>query len=83
MPDQKDSDSLPEYAILDKILEKYIEQNQGKEELSKQFEPELVQQVVRLVKNSEFKRRQSAPGVKISTKSFDKDRRFPITNSYS
>lgn len=81
-PDQKDSDSLPEYAILDKILEKHIEQNQGKEELSKQFEPKLVEQIIRLVKNSEFKRRQSAPGVKISTKSFDKDRRFPITNHY-
>ena len=82
-PDQKDSDSLPKYTILDRILEKYIEQNQSKEELYKQFKPELIDQVIRLVKNSEFKRRQSAPGVKISTKSFDKDRRFPITNSYS
>lgn len=81
-PNQKDCDSLPKYTVLDRILEKYIEQNQSKEELYKQFKPELIEQVTRLVKNSEFKRRQSAPGVKISTRSFDKDRRFPITNSY-
>tara|TARA_B110000503_G_C7145878_1_gene412916 strand:+ start:1076 stop:2650 length:1575 start_codon:yes stop_codon:yes gene_type:complete len=79
---QKDSDSLPEYSILDKILEQYIEYNSSKEELSKQFKPELVDKVLKLVKNSEFKRRQSAPGVKISTKNFEKDRRFPITNHY-
>jgi NAD+ synthetase len=79
---QKDSDSLPEYSILDKILEQYIEYNSSKEELSKQFKPELVDKILKLVKNSEFKRRQSAPGVKISTKNFEKERRFPITNHY-
>jgi NAD+ synthetase len=80
---QKDSDSLPEYSILDKILEQHIEHNYSKKELSKQFQPELVEKVLKLVKNSEFKRRQAAPGVKISTKNFEKDRRFPITNHYS
>jgi len=83
IPNQKDSDSLPEYSILDKILEQHIEYNYGQKELSKQFAPELVEKVLKLIKNSEFKRRQAAPGVKISTKNFEKDRRFPITNHYS
>jgi NAD+ synthetase len=81
-PEQKDSDSLPEYEMLDHILKLHIEQDQGSAELSQQFPVDIVSKVVRLVKNSEFKRRQAAPGVKISTKNFEKDRRFPITNHY-
>ncbi len=79
---QKDSDFLPEYDILDQILQDHIEHNKNLEELSKKFEPFIVDKVLKLVKNSEFKRRQSAPGIKISTKNFEKDRRFPITNHY-
>lgn len=79
---QKDSDSLPEYEILDKILKQHIEFYQGRKELSKNFEPALVEKILKLVKNSEFKRRQSAPGVKISSRNFEKDRRYPITNHY-
>lgn len=82
-PNQKDSDSLPDYTILDQILEQHIEYNHSQEELSKQFKPAIVEKVLKLVKNSEFKRRQAAPGVKISIKNFEKDRRFPITNHYS
>lgn len=79
---QKDSDSLPDYKILDQILKLYIEEDQPHEEISKNFPADLVMKVIKLVKNSEFKRRQSAPGVKISSRNFEKDRRMPITNHY-
>ena len=79
-PDQKDSDSLPEYPILDRIIEDHIENNLDKHDLLKKYDLELVQQVIKLVKNSEFKRKQSAPGVKLSKRNFEKDRRYPITN---
>jgi len=79
-PDQKDSDSLPEYSILDRIIEDHIENNLDKHDLLKKYDLELVQQVIKLVKNSEFKRKQSAPGVKLSKRNFEKDRRYPITN---
>lgn len=81
-PNQKDSDTLPNYDILDQILVKHIELNESKTELYKKFAVETVNKVLTLVKNAEFKRRQSAPGVKISTKNFEKDRRYPITNFY-
>ncbi|XVN42808.1 MAG: NAD+ synthase [Candidatus Rickettsia vulgarisii] len=82
--DQKDSDSLPEYEILDQILNLHIEENLGaKEIIAKSFDQEIVQKIIKLVKNSEFKRKQSVIGVKISNCSFDKDRRYPITNGYS
>ena len=79
-PDQKDSDSLPEYNILDRIIEDHIENNLDKHDLLKKYDLELVQQVIKLVKNSEFKRKQSPPGVKLSKRNFEKDRRYPITN---
>ncbi len=79
---QKDSDSLPGYHILDKILEQYIEFAKSKEELFENFDQKTVRQVIKLVKNSEFKRKQAAPGVKISTKNFEKERRLPITNFF-
>jgi NAD+ synthase len=80
---QKDSDSLPEYDLLDRILELYIEKDYGRDDIIKQnFLPEIVDKVLHLVKISEFKRKQSAVGVKISSRSFDKERRYPISNGY-
>jgi NAD+ synthase len=79
---QKDSDSLPDYPVLDEILTDHIEHNLNYYNLSKKHDPQLAQRIVQLVKNSEFKRKQAAPGVKISQVNFEKDRRFPITNYY-
>jgi NAD+ synthase (glutamine-hydrolysing) len=82
-PGQMDSDSLPPYEILDAILERYIEDDMGVTEIiSDGYDPEIVRRVARLVDANEYKRRQSAPGVKITTKAFGKDRRLPITNHY-
>ena len=81
--DQKDSDTLPEYEILDAILEKYIEQDLGIEEILKDgFEANIVTQILKLVDLNEYKRRQSAPGIKITSKNFGRDRRMPISNKY-
>ncbi len=82
-PDQKDSDSLPDYDLLDRVLEMYVEDDMGVPEIvATGLDPETVMGVARLVDRSEYKRRQSAPGVKITTKAFGKDRRLPITNRY-
>ena len=82
-PDQKDSDSLPPYEVLDAILERYIEDDMGVAEIvAEGYDAETVLGVARLVDRNEYKRRQSAPGVKITTKAFGKDRRLPITNHY-
>ena len=82
-PNQKDSDSLPPYEVLDAILERYVEDDLGVGEIVEEgFDPETVLAVARLVDRNEYKRRQSAPGVKITTKAFGKDRRLPITNRY-
>jgi NAD+ synthase (glutamine-hydrolysing) len=82
-PDQKDSDSLPPYEVLDSILEMYVEDDLGVDEIvASGHDAELVLKVARLVDRNEYKRRQSAPGVKITTKAFGKDRRLPITNAY-
>ena len=82
-PDQKDSDSLPPYELLDAILERYIEDDMGVAEIvAEGYDRETVLEVARLVDRNEYKRRQSAPGVKITTKAFGKDRRLPITNHY-
>lgn len=82
-PDQKDSDSLPEYELLDAILERYIEDDMGPGEIvAEGFDPEIVRWTARLVDRNEYKRRQAAPGVKITTKAFGRDRRLPITNHY-
>lgn len=83
-PGQMDSDTLPPYEMLDAILERYIEDDMGVSEIvADGYEPETVLAVARMVDNSEYKRRQSAPGVKITTKAFGKDRRLPITNKYA
>lgn len=82
-PDQRDSDSLPPYEVLDGILFRYIEQDLDAAEIVAQgFDPDLVRDVVRMVDRNEYKRRQAAPGVKVTTKAFGRDRRLPITNHY-
>ncbi len=81
---QKDSDSLPDYAILDKILYSLIEEEKSISEIVKDgFEENLVKKIWQLLKNSEYKRAQSVIGVKISPLSFDKDRRYPIVNNFN
>ena len=81
--DQKDTDSLPPYEILDPILEAYVERDLGIDGLIREgFDPELVNRVVHTVELSEYKRRQTPPGVKITPRSFDRDRRMPIVNRY-
>jgi NAD+ synthase (glutamine-hydrolysing) len=82
-PDQLDSDSLPPYELLDQILESYVERDQGREEMIAAGMPaEVVDQVVRMVDRSEYKRRQAAPGIRITPKAFGRDRRLPITNRF-
>ncbi len=83
-PGQKDTDALPPYELLDPIVEAYVERDLSYEEIISQgFDPRTVQQVIRLVDGSEYKRRQGAPGIKITHRAFGKDRRFPITNRYN
>jgi len=79
-PDQKDSDSLPPYEVLDEILEDFVEESWSAEQIARahNFDPELVRRVIRMVERSEYKRQQAAPGIKISAKAFGYGRRFPI-----
>jgi NAD+ synthase (glutamine-hydrolysing) len=82
-PDQRDSDSLPPYEVLDPILEGYVEQDLGREQLvARGFDRKDVERVIRLVDLAEYKRRQMPPGVKITTRAFGRDRRLPITNRF-
>jgi NAD+ synthase (glutamine-hydrolysing) len=82
-PNQKDTDSLPPYSLLDKVLTKYIEEDQGIDELKGIGLPmKEVKKIVKLVDASEYKRRQGPPGIKITPKAFGRDRRLPITNGY-
>jgi NAD+ synthase (glutamine-hydrolysing) len=82
-PDQKDSDSLPEYAELDPILHAYVEEDRGfREMVAMGFDERTVRQVIHMVDRNEYKRRQSPPGVRITARAFGKDRRLPITNKY-
>jgi len=82
-PDQKDSDSLPDYAILDPILEAFIEEDLTVDEIcARGFERATVGRVLDLVKRNEYKRRQAPPGVRVSRRAFGRDWRYPITNGY-
>ncbi len=82
-PDQRDSDSLPPYDLLDAILEAYVEQDQGREQLIRRGMPaDIVDRVIRMVDAAEYKRRQAPPGIKISPRAFGRDRRLPITNRF-
>lgn len=82
-PNQKDTDTLPPYSLLDPILKAYIEDDKGFDEiLSLGCEVVSAQKVIRMVDTSEYKRRQAPPGIKITKRAFGRDRRFPITNKY-
>jgi NAD+ synthase (glutamine-hydrolysing) len=82
-PDQRDEDSLPPYPVLDPILEGYVEEDMGRDQLVRMgYDPQDVDRVIKLVVLAEYKRRQNPPGIKITTKSFGRDRRMPITNRY-
>jgi NAD+ synthase (glutamine-hydrolysing) len=82
-PDQRDTDSLPPYEILDPILEAYVEQDRSPDEIVAQgFDRELVLRVIRMVDHNEYKRRQAPPGVKVTSRAFGRDRRLPITNRF-
>ena len=82
-PDQKDVDSLPPYDVLDPILKAYVEEDRSYSEmLDLGFDGAIVQRIVRLVDANEYKRRQAAPGVKITPRAFGRDRRMPITNRF-
>ena len=82
-PDQKDQDRLPPYDLLDKILQSYIEDDLGYDEIVKKgFDPGTVKDIICMVNKSEYKRRQGPPGIKISPRAFGKDRRYPITNKF-
>jgi len=82
-PGQKDSDSLPEYDLLDPILLAYVEEDKSVDQIIAQgFGAEVVKKVARLVDSSEYKRRQAPPGIKITPKAFGRDRREPITNKF-
>jgi NAD+ synthase (glutamine-hydrolysing) len=83
-PDQKDSDSLPLYEQLDPILMAYVEESCSVDEIVQRgFNREMVQKVIRMVDRNEYKRRQSPPGIKITSRAFGKDWRLPITNRYT
>ena len=82
-PDQLDTDSLPDYDVLDAILRRYIEGDESQASIvAAGFDAALVARIVGLVDRNEYKRRQAAPGVRISRKAFGKDRRLPISNGY-
>lgn len=83
-PNQKDTDSLPDYELLDRIVTGYVEQDQSARELVESGLPaDVVERVIRMIDRNEYKRRQSPPGVRITPKAFGKDRRLPITNHYT
>jgi NAD+ synthase (glutamine-hydrolysing) len=82
-PNQKDSDSLPEYEVLDAILSLYVEEDRSIDGIVEQgFDRDLVRRVVRMVDRNEYKRRQGPPGIKVTQKAFGRDRRLPITNRF-
>ncbi|MDJ0653124.1 MAG: NAD+ synthase [Xanthomonadales bacterium] len=81
-PDQKDEDSLPPYPVLDEILARYVEQDESVESIAADFDHETVRKVARLVLINEYKRRQSAPGCRVTPRAFGRDRRYPITNAW-
>jgi len=82
--DQKDTDTLPEYDILDPILQAYVERDESPEEIiAKGFDEDTVQWIIKMVDRNEYKRRQAPPGIKITKRAFGKDRRMPITNGFN
>lgn len=82
-PEQKDTDSLPPYSVLDPILERYVELDQSADDIiAAGFDEATVRKVLRMVDRNEYKRRQAAPGVRITPRAFGRDRRYPITSGY-
>jgi NAD+ synthase (glutamine-hydrolysing) len=82
-PDQRDTDSLPPYPVLDPILERYVELDQSAEDIiAAGFDEATVRRVLRMVDRNEYKRRQAPPGVRITPRAFGRDRRYPITSGY-
>jgi NAD+ synthase (glutamine-hydrolysing) len=82
-PDQKDQDSLPDYAELDRVLQRYVEQDRSVQEIvAEGFDEAMVRRVARLVLLNEYKRRQGPPGVRITHRAFGRDRRYPITSGW-
>ena len=82
-PDQKDSDSLPDYELLDQILWRYVDEDQGIEAImAAGFDAATVARVIGMVDTAEYKRRQYPPGAKVSARAFGKDRRLPITSRW-
>ena len=82
-PGQKDADSLPDYAVMDKILYQYIERTQGPNEIKMQgFDPALVDRILKMVNMNEYKRHQFCPIIRISPKAFGVGRRIPIVAKY-
>jgi NAD+ synthase (glutamine-hydrolysing) len=82
-PDQKDSDSLPPYDVLDPILDALILENRSVDEIvARGFAPEVAARVLEMVRRAEYKRRQAPPGVRISSRAFGRDWRYPITSGY-
>jgi NAD+ synthase (glutamine-hydrolysing) len=82
-PDQRDEDSLPPYAKLDRVLEAYVELDRSREDLvTDGFDPEVVERAIAMIDRAEYKRRQAPPGVKLRPKAFGRDRRTPITNRW-
>jgi NAD+ synthase (glutamine-hydrolysing) len=82
-PDQRDEDSIPPYAVLDRVLEAYVELDHSREELLEDFDRDVVESTLALVDRAEYKRRQAPPGVKLRPKAFGRDRRTPITNRWA
>jgi NAD+ synthase (glutamine-hydrolysing) len=82
-PNQTDQDHLPPYEILDAIIEAYVERDVSAAEIVSQgYDPAVVKRIIRLINLAEYKRRQSAPGIRITPRNFGKDRRYPITCRY-
>jgi NAD+ synthase (glutamine-hydrolysing) len=83
-PDQKDTDTLPAYEVLDPIIQAYVEDDRSPEDIigTRGLDPDIVDKVVGMIDRAEYKRRQAAPGIKITPKAFGRDRRLPITNRY-
>ena len=81
--DQRDEDSLPPYAALDRVLEAYVELDRSSVELASDgFDPDVVERAIAMIDRAEYKRRQAPPGVKLRPKAFGRDRRTPITNRW-
>ena len=82
-PDQKDTDTLPPYEVLDAVLERYVEQDEGYQDIvDAGFDAKTVAKVMIMVDRNEYKRRQAAPGVRITPRAFGRDRRYPITSGF-